>query len=185
MIEIKHNTLKLRNPDTQAFEVIPGLALGVKEETVISVVQQLIFETTYPVGKILHTTRSDNPSTYLGGGTWVQIKDTFLLSAGEVYKSGDTGGESEHTLVEEELPFIDGAFAVPVVNEHSTNGVAGHAYGYNDGQEMYTATSSRKGITGTATTSGAQYAYGYKFGADQPHNNMPPYKVVYVWERVS
>lgn len=36
---------------------------------------------------------SINPST-LFGGTWEQLKDRFLLGAGDTYTNGDTGGSS-------------------------------------------------------------------------------------------
>lgn len=46
----------------------------------------------FPVGSIYISTISTNPSTYFGG-KWEQIKDRFLLSAGNTYKAGNTGGQ--------------------------------------------------------------------------------------------
>lgn len=209
MIEMKHNTLKLRNPENLRFEAVPGLVLGVNsqdivpaiEEVVEPVIQevaiaavaensyvkdgdeikQLIFEMTHPIGSIIYTSNSANPSTYLGGGKWTQIKDVFLLAAGDTYEAGNTGGEAEHTLIEKELPIVDGTFAVDVVPQHATNGVTGHAYG----TIQYTISSSKKGAAGSIINSGTQYGYGFKFGNNEPHNNMPPYKAVYIWERTA
>lgn len=38
------------------------------------------------------------------GGTWEQIKDTFILAAGDTYKAGTTGGEATHILTTDEMP---------------------------------------------------------------------------------
>ena len=50
----------------------------------------------YPVGSIYISAASTSPAT-LFGGTWEQIKDTFLLAAGDTYTAGETVGEAEHT----------------------------------------------------------------------------------------
>ena len=52
----------------------------------------------YPVGSIYMSVNSVNPST-LFGGSWERIKDKFLLSAGDNYSAGDTGGSADATLV--------------------------------------------------------------------------------------
>jgi len=57
----------------------------------------------YPVGSIYLSVVNTDPST-LFGGTWEQIKDKFLLSAGDSYANGATGGEANHTLSAEEMP---------------------------------------------------------------------------------
>lgn len=57
----------------------------------------------YPVGSIYMSVNSTDPST-LFGGTWERLKDRFLLSAGDSYSAGNTGGEATHKLVEGELP---------------------------------------------------------------------------------
>lgn len=45
----------------------------------------------YPVGSIYMSVNSTSPSSFIGG-TWVQIKDTFLLACGSTYSNGKTGG---------------------------------------------------------------------------------------------
>lgn len=52
----------------------------------------------YPVGAVYISVVECDPGQ-LFGGTWVQIKDTFLLSAGDTYTNGDTGGSvsNSHT----------------------------------------------------------------------------------------
>ena len=61
------------------------------------------FLKVYPVGAFYFSASSDNPAT-LFGGTWTQIKDTFILAAGTKYKAGTTGGEATHTLTAPEMP---------------------------------------------------------------------------------
>lgn len=57
----------------------------------------------YPVGAIYISTANTSPAT-LFGGSWTQIKDTFLLCAGSTYAAGATGGEASHTLTSNEMP---------------------------------------------------------------------------------
>lgn len=56
-----------------------------------------ILKVIYPVGAIYTSTNSTNPKDMFGFGTWEQIKDTFLLTAGDTYKAGNTGGAASHT----------------------------------------------------------------------------------------
>lgn len=58
-------------------------------------VAQDLLNIIYPVGSIYLSTSSTNPSN-LFGGTWEQIKDKFLLSAGSTYTAGNTGGSTTH-----------------------------------------------------------------------------------------
>lgn len=118
----------------------------------------------YPVGSIYMSVNNTNPSL-LFGGTWTQIKDTFLLSAGDTYTAGDTGGEATHTLTTNEMP------------SHS------HAWSRRN-------TSSVASGTGLTGASGTEYAGDITeairaTGGGQAHNNMPPYLVVYMWQRTA
>ena len=62
-----------------------------------------IVDLVYPVGSIYMSVNSTSPAT-LFGGTWSQLKDRFLLGAGNSYSVGDTGGETTVTLSTANLP---------------------------------------------------------------------------------
>ena len=114
----------------------------------------------YPVGSIYMSVNNINPSTLFGFGTWEQIKDTFLLSAGDTYTAGTTGGEATHTLTINEMPSHNHGIAI----SGNTGLSVGCSYtspgGYN------------KNFCNTE-------------GGGEAHNNMPPYLVVYMWKRTA
>jgi len=124
-----------------------------------------IFETVYPVGSIYLSTVETSPAT-LFGGTWEQIKDRFLLAAGDSYSAGDVGGEAEHTLTTSEMPAHTHKSSPAVW--HSVCGT-GH-YGLTYGSGMNTASDQ------ISTTSA---------GGGAAHNNMPPYLAIYAWKRTA
>ena len=57
----------------------------------------------YPVGSLYWSSKDTNPSQ-LFGGTWTQIKDKFILAAGDTYTNGSIGGESTVTLTTTQIP---------------------------------------------------------------------------------
>lgn len=135
-----------------------------------------------PVGKLWASDDPTSPASIVGG-TWEQIKDRFILAAGDTYAAGSTGGEATHTLTENELPYIDGEWQTFVVNRHSIDGVSGHAYGSTASKGiLVNGVSSYESEVYNAT---AEYGYGFKFGQNAPHNNMPPYLTAYIWRRIA
>lgn len=120
----------------------------------------------YPVGSIYMSVNSTNPST-LFGGTWEQIKDKFLLSCGDTYSNGSTGGEAEHTLTIDEMPS----------HNHTSNGT----WILHDAGTWASRASTNQGTYDTPFASSAMTWSSN--GGDKPHNNMPPYLAVYVWKR--
>lgn len=125
---------------------------------------QGILNLMYPVGSIYISTSPYNPKDIFGGGsTWRQIEDVFLLAAGTTYNGGDTGGEAKHTLTSREMPTHSHALDVR----------------YNTGS----GSASVVDVVGP-TKHGLAYMT-EAIGGNQPHNNMPPYLVVYVWERIA
>lgn len=58
-----------------------------------------------PVGHLIWTSNANfNPNTQYPGTTWTQIKDRFVLAAGDTYTNGDTGGSATVTLTKDQLP---------------------------------------------------------------------------------
>lgn len=125
-----------------------------------------VLDKVYPVGSIYMSVNSTNPKT-LFGGTWVQIKDRFLLAAGTTYKAGATGGEATHTLTTSEMPSHNHAVYTP-----------------NDGAADHSAPGNYPDGTSDSTYY-AVGSYTSSVGNGGAHNNMPPYLSVYVWKRTA
>lgn len=145
---------------------IQNKAVSTKLDEIRAAIEQAKSEvllSAYPIGAIYISAVSTSPSV-LFGGAWTQIKDTFLLAAGDTYRAGTTGGEAEHTLTVDEIPTHNHA-------AHFCTGTGAYAsIPYGDGENDYWGSSSNT-ISNT--------------GGGQAHNNMPPYLAVYVWQRTA
>lgn len=141
-----------------------------------------VMERVHPVGSLYMSASPTSPAE-LFGGTWEQIKDMFILAAGDTYAAGSTGGEAAHTLTENELPYIDGSWQTFVVNSHMIDGVSGHAYGGSASKSI--KVNGVSSYESDVYVANAEYIYGFKFGQNVPHNNMPPYIAMYIWRRIA
>lgn len=143
-----------------------------------------LFNLCYPVGSIYMSVNDIEPSV-LFGGTWEKIKDRFLLGSGDTYTNGNTGGEAKHTLTTEEMP----------AHKHGQN-INGK--GTDSWNNKYGSAITLPKGSGTEGVSGMSYAVGVEdwskksnrvytdsIGHSNPHNNMPPYLVVNIWQRIS
>lgn len=131
----------------------------------------------YPVGSIYMSTTNAKSPAEMFGGTWEQIKDKFLLSAGDAYSAGSTGGETMHT--------------------HGLDTPTARAILFCDANGLYynefrtdTATGVRNTtnykLSGTGSSATADSAFATKLGGYVSSvSNMPPYLVVYCWKRIS
>ncbi len=135
---------------------------GVDVSTVLSKV--------YPVGSIYMSVNSTNPQT-LFGGTWVQLKDRFLLGVGTTYKAGATGGEATHKLTTAEMP------------EHAHYMAAANS----GGSDTWTPDAGSYLVDSVTTTKNTWWAQVgmNNAGSGAAHNNMPPYLAVYMWKRTA
>lgn len=111
------------------------------------------------------------------GGTWEQIKDKFLLSAGDTYSAGKTGGEATHTLTIKEMPNHNHAKITGLSGSQVLHFVSGSG---NTRQQAAVITNT--GNTNAAYDGEASTSY---TGGGQAHNNMPPYLVVTIWKRIA
>lgn len=114
-----------------------------------------VLEKIYPVGSIYITTNFVNPQATLGG-VWEQIKDTFLLSAGDTYKGGSTGGEATHKLSTAEMPSHSHIYSGTTGNES-----VGHTHGFSatTGGQSAGHTHTFSATTGTVSADHAHVAY--------------------------
>lgn len=170
--------------------------------------KQAIVDMIYPVGSIYISVNSTSPAT-LFGGTWERIKDRFLLSAGDAYSAGATGGAAtvkltaaqsgvpvhSHDLNSHKHSLGDHKHSVPKAQAYvqGSSGVgrkrvaSGSAYytiaSSNANDMVYgTETNAASGSTGASSGSTANNTAA---AASQAHNNMPPYLAVYMWKRTA
>lgn len=129
-----------------------------------------VLDKVYPVGAIYMSVNSTNPKT-LFGGTWVQIKDRFLLAAGTTYKAGTTGGEATHALTMGEMP----EHTHPM---YAANGGSSDTWTPSEGTYLVDS------VTSTKNTWWARLGMN-SAGSGAAHNNMPPYLAIYVWKRTA
>lgn len=162
-----------------------GSKLGISSN-ILDVVKAELINTIYPVGAIYISYNSTNPAT-LFGGTWTQIKDAFLLSAGNTYSAGSTGGTAKHTHQygvgyrpyygaltgkDEGAIWLAGYDANNNISYKSTYTWAGPSN--ND---------RRNSSLGTGTTTGGGNVTA--FANVQYTSNLPPYLTVYMWRRTA
>ena len=140
--------------------------------TILSIVDLI-----YPVGSIYMSVNSANPET-LFGGTWQQIKDRFLLSAGDTYAAGNTGGSAKATLPSHTHTVGSGGYQLWGAKSGAGSTEPGNQI---SGDAKYYAA-----VKGNST---ANYKWLNSVDSKGVSNvsqaNMPPYLAVYVWQRIS
>ena len=156
--------------------------VGLKK--VFELMKGRIWKECYPVGSIYMSVNSTDPST-LFGGSWERIQDQFLLSAGDTYAAGTTGGSADSVVVSH------------------THAQTAHSHGFEGGDKVWTTASGSaepgNQISGTAKYYAATAKKDYTWrtrttdetaniqatGVDGTGKNMPPYLSVYVWKRTA
>lgn len=127
-----------------------------------------IWENIYPVGAIYLSALETSPEI-LFGGRWSRIEDRFLLAAsqhGLPYKAGTTGGSTTVALSTDEIATHIHGMKVSSVGglKLSTDGSTTYY------PIMMDIDCDNDGIINEA-------------GEGEPHDNMPPYLVVHMWQR--
>lgn len=170
-----------------------------------------LINTIYPVGSIYMSVISTSPQI-LFGGTWEQIKDTFLLASGDTYASDGDVATAQHgsatvSLTQSEMPRH-----THTQNSHShkpattylkfitskeniaINGTARALTSQSSSGIHYVYSSDgTKGINEDSTTQSVTATNKYAGGTNtteatqngSAHENMPPYMAVYCWKRTA
>lgn len=169
----------------------------------------------YPVGVIYCSTVSTNPTELFGFGTWEYIEQgRVLLSQGDKYRAGTTGGAETHTLTVAEMPSHKHGGTTGDGGAHTHTGVAETAGEHTHTSEIGdygTDFKTRKYWTEKEASrsriktdeilnikSGGEHTHNIQIDASknhthiinsegngQAHSIMQPYLSVYMWKRVS
>lgn len=147
----------------------------IKIESLDELVNNIILS-KYPIGSIEINVSGINPEEYIGGvwesfGTGRTIVG-IDVSQSEFKTAEKIGGEKSHVLNTDELP------------SHSHYGIYGSNSGYERKAGWGTVT-NHTGIINEMGEADWESLYTGNSGGDQPHNNLQPYIVVYMWKRIS
>ena len=121
------------------------------------------------VGMIIHSTTLDTEAKVIavyGGTKWLKIEGRFLLGVSSSHKVNSIGGEKTHTLTATEMPRHRHSIKVDTSFHPMPGGSEEQAWAVN--------------ANAVDTTPADEIA-----GGGGAHNNMPPYKAVYIWERTA
>lgn len=141
----------------------------------------LVLETIYQVGSVFVSGSPTLPAAIDAIGTWARIEGRFIVGVSDSdtdFDLNDTGGAKTHTLDISEIPNKTGT-----ITAHSSRSSFWTPSGVFSGSSMASTYSPPSASTGGANSINIlQFNLGGGGGA---HNNLPPYKAKYMWERVS
>ena len=131
----------------------------------------------FPIGSIyIGDENSSSPASWIGG-TWQQIEDKFLLASGSSYTAGDTGGSATHTHT------LDNGYAkIAYIWQDSQNRLIQNAKTVTQWSSTRYTRTSGNGYTDGAKNTTEAVTLG---GTTDSSSNIPPYKVVRVWQRTA
>lgn len=135
--------------------------------------QSAILNYVYPVGSIYMSVTDTNPNIVFGG-TWEQIKDKFILSCGDTYANGATGGAATH------VHGLSNGYALinPSANVAAIYGKIKTVSNWTD--------NFKSTISGKATSFSGDNTRGIALaGNSNSASTLPPYIAVYVWKRTA
>ena len=167
-VEIHQTLPDIPNLTTQELKTEWDKGCKIIKEAFNSLVDELN-SNMFPIGFRMYVNNDKDYSNHLGF-TWQKVaKGKVLVGKDENDEDfnavGKTGGEKTHTLTVEEMPdhnhVIDDPF---YAFQENSAGLRGQVYKGERKQNNITATSN--------------------VGGGQAHNNMQPYEVVNIWERI-
>lgn len=141
-----------------------------------------ILEKIYPIGSVYISTVYANPKNLFGFGEWEQIKDRFLLSGGDTYQAGTTGGSAYINLWHKHLSSFgfDGSYYY-TTNVWGSQYVEVNPSTGGEGWGISGVPNSQTSATQMSYTSEALDSYGNTIGEK---SILPPYLTVYMWKRI-
>lgn len=178
-IEVRVNDLINEKRDSEVVRTIPLFDWGKDDfnfNCSVNVFGKNIFDLIYPVGSIYVSVNDVDPAELFGVGTWVQIKDRFLVSAGDEFEAESTGGKSVYPL----RANIGAVDANPGTLGYITTGATG----------LQQARKATYIISGSFTQSSTYWNHSTPVtdrdvsGEVYDTTILPPYMAVYMWKRI-
>ena len=149
---------------------------------------QSVVRALHPVGSIYTATVSTNPATLFGFGTWTQFAaGRMMMGAGGSFSPGTTGGSNDAITVSH-------THTASVTDPgHAHNPPSGYRYITDpfsgDGQidsSVRTGPSESNTATLASATAVTSISVGISTtGSSGTNANLPPYIVVYMWQRTA
>ena len=109
------------------------------------------FLLAHPVGSYWWTQDNTDPNEAYGG-TWIRVKDKFVLAAGDSYNRGNTGGNSSITISTNQLPSHSHSFTPAGTVSSHTHGLNGHTHSFTPSGTVSSHTHGLNGHTHSFTT---------------------------------
>ena len=148
----------------------PSLSSGITAAEVRTLIGAAEAATTatlssvYPVGSIYTSVAGTNPSTFFGGQWNPYGQGKVMIGVDSTDTDfdtvGNTGGAKTHTLITDEIPSHTHSMSIENASGTGSTGSSNGASSFS-----------------TVNTSAT--------GGGQAHNNLQPYVVVYMWQRVA
>ena len=167
-------------------------------DTRVYIYSALINDRMFPIGSI-YTNASvpDNPAALFGFGTWQSFGTGRVLvgqdpAQSEFLNAGQLGGSKAETISEAQMPshYHSGNTDVQGQHNHGTSGdLVATSGGGNQRTYLFGGSGQqlRWSVPNIIQGNGAHLHYfntNWK-GGNQPHNNLQPYVVVYMWIRIA
>ena len=142
---------------------------------------QAALQALHPVGSIYTSTAATNPGTTFGFGTWVQFgAGRVLMGDGGSFGAGTTGGSNDAIVVSHNHT------ATSVVTDPSHfHVVPPPGASVSGGAQPTGSGTGGNGQTNAATTGITVSTTNTAAGVSGTNANLPPYIVVYIWNRTA
>ena len=159
--------------------------VGFREEP--SVNHLALVNLVYPVGSIYMSAGEVSPAVLFPGTEWEQIKDKFILGAGDTYERGTSGGSADH---HHELSAAKSGVNLRKYNKYflqgktSSNPMPKDGTGANAGYWVTESVTDTKYTTPPSPVPDNVAGIGL-YGNTDDTDALPPYVAVNIWKRTA